>query len=47
MAPVLEEAVAEALNDMKNKKALNPNGIPAEVWKCLGQVGVNILHYED
>ncbi|CAM2102510.1 unnamed protein product [Caretta caretta] len=42
VAPVLEEAVAESLNDMKSKKALGLNGIPVEIWKCPRQVGVNI-----
>lgn len=43
VAPVLEEKVAEALYNMKNKKNCSPNNIPVEVWKCLGQVEVNIL----
>ena len=32
-----------ALKKMKSGKALGPNGIPIEGWKCLGDVGVSWL----
>ena len=32
-----------ALDKMKNGKAVGPDGIPVEVWKCLGREGVDIL----
>ena len=35
--------VAMALKRMKSGKALGPDGIPIEVWKCLGEVGVSWL----
>ena len=28
---------------MKKGKAVGPDGIPAEVWKCLGREGIDIL----
>jgi hypothetical protein len=35
--------VKEALKRMKTGKATGPDGIPIEVWKCLGEVGVSWL----
>ena len=32
--------VKEALKKMENSKAVGSNGIPIEVWKCLGEKGV-------
>ena len=32
--------VKEALKKMENSKAVGPDGIPIEVWKCLGETGV-------
>ena len=32
--------VKEALKRMKSRKAVGPDGIPIEVWRCLGEVGV-------
>ena len=29
-----------ALKKMKSRRALGPDGIPIETWKCLGDVGV-------
>lgn len=37
------EEVKRALNKMKNGKAVGPDGIPVEVWKALGEGGVDIL----
>ena len=35
--------VKQALNRMKNGKATGPDKIPAEVWKSLGEEGIDIL----
>ena len=32
-----------ALKKMKSGRALGPDGIPIEAWKCLGDVGVSWL----
>ena len=32
--------VREALKRMENGKSVGPDGIPIEVWKCLGEEGV-------
>ncbi|KAJ7959944.1 Retrovirus-related Pol polyprotein LINE-1 [Quillaja saponaria] len=34
------QEVKEAMNKMKNGKALGPDDIPIEVWRCLGDIGV-------
>ena len=35
--------VKEALRRMKTRKAVGPDAIPIEVWKCLGEFGVKWL----
>ena len=35
--------VKRALNKMKNGKAVGTDGIPVEVWKCLGEEGIDLL----
>ena len=35
--------VKEALRRMKTRKAIGPDAIPIEVWKCLGKVGIRWL----
>ena len=35
--------VKEALRQMENRKAVGPDAIPIEVWKCLGEFGVKWL----
>ena len=35
--------VKEALRQMKTKKAVSPNAIPIEVWKCLGKFWIKWL----
>ena len=40
---ISKEEVSEALRKMKSGKAVGPNLIPVEVWKCLGEVGVDWL----
>ncbi len=35
--------VEVALKKMKSKKAVGPDGIPIEVWRCLGKVGIDWL----
>ena len=38
-----EQEVRAALQKMKEGKAVGPDGLPAEVWKCLGELGVKFL----
>jgi len=40
---ISKEEVKEALRKMKSGKAVGPDLIPVEVWKCLGEVGVDWL----
>ena len=40
---ITEDEVALALNKMKNGKAVGPDNIPVEVWKCFGTYGVTYL----
>ncbi|XP_066947057.1 uncharacterized protein [Macrobrachium rosenbergii] len=35
--------VKKALKKMKNGKATGPDGVPPEVWKSLGEEGIDIL----
>ncbi|XP_066947089.1 uncharacterized protein [Macrobrachium rosenbergii] len=35
--------VKKALKKMKNGEAIGPDGIPAEVWKSLGEKGIDML----
>jgi hypothetical protein len=37
------EEVKRALKNMKNGKATGPDEIQVEVWKCLGDKGIDIL----
>ena len=39
MRRISESDVKEALKRMKSRKAVGPNRIPIEVWRCLGEVG--------
>lgn len=32
--------VKEELKKMENGKVVGPDGIPIEIWKCLGEMGV-------
>ena len=43
MRRISESKVKEALKRMKSRKAVGPDGIPIEVWRCLGEVGVRWL----
>ena len=38
-----EEEVKKALKKIKTGKAVGPDNIPAEVWNCLGKIGVKYL----
>ena len=40
---ISKEEVTEALRKMKVGKAVGPDLIPVEVWKCLGVVGIDWL----
>ena len=35
-----ESDVREALKRMKGGKTMGPNGIPIEVWRCLGDIAI-------
>ena len=37
------EEVEVALKEMKNGKAMGPDGISVEIWKSLGEEGVDML----
>ena len=37
------EEVRAAMNRMKTGKAVSPDDIPVEAWKCLGQLAVDFL----
>lgn len=39
-AKISKDEVRRALKRMKRRKALAPDDIPVEVWKCLGEVAV-------
>ena len=38
-----EEVVKENMQRMKNGKAVGPDDIPVEVWKCLGESALKFL----
>ena len=40
---VSKEEVMENMQRMKNGKAVGPDDIPVEVWKCLGESGLKFL----
>ena len=37
---IQESEVREALKRMKGGKAMRPDGIPIEVWRCLGDIAI-------
>ena len=37
---IQESKVREALKRMKGGKAMGPDGIPIEVWRCLGDIAI-------
>ncbi|CAK1601677.1 unnamed protein product [Parnassius mnemosyne] len=41
--PIHPDEVKKALHKMSNKKAIGPDGIPVEAWKCLGPRGLVLL----
>ena len=40
---ISKEEVKEALRKMKSEKAVGPDLILVEIWKCLGEVGLDWL----
>ena len=40
---IIKDEVRKALKRMKNGKAVGPDDIPLEVWKCLGERTVEFL----
>jgi len=40
MRRISEYKVKETLKKMKLRKAVSSDGIPIEIWRCLGEVGV-------
>ena len=40
---IAREEVVQALSKMKCGKAVDPDGIPAEAWKCLGEPRIDFL----
>ena len=45
VAEITSDEVVEALQKMKSGKAVGPDNIPAEAWKCLGHMGVEMLRH--
>ena len=43
MRRISDSKVKEVLKRMKSRKVVGPDGIPIEVWRCLGEVGVRWL----
>ena len=41
---VSREEVKNALRRMKNDKAIGPDELPVEVWKCMGEMGIKFLN---
>ena len=41
---VSREEVKNALRRMKKGKAVGPDELPAEVWKCMGEMGIKFLN---
>jgi len=41
--PITREEVKEALRNMKVGKAVGPDSIPVEIWKSLGEEGLDWL----
>ena len=35
---ISKEEIRDALEKMKTEKAGGPDGIPVEIWKCLGEL---------
>ena len=40
---ISKEEVRENMKRMKNRKAVGPDDIPVEVWKCLGEIALEFL----
>ena len=40
---ISKEEVRENMKRMKNGKAVGPDDIPVEVWKCLGEIALEFL----
>ena len=40
---VSREEVKNALRRMKKGKAVGPDELPVEVWKCMGKMGIKVL----
>lgn len=40
---IREEKVWNVVTKMNNKKAVGPDGVPVEVWKVLGSLGIQWL----
>jgi len=40
-SPISKEEVKGALRKMKSGKAVGPDLIPVEIWKCLGEAGLD------
>ena len=43
MRRISESEIKNALKRMKSRKAVGPDEISVEVWRCLGEVGVRWL----
>jgi len=43
MRRISESEIKEALERMKSRKAVGPDRIPIEIWRCIGEMGVRWL----
>ena len=43
MRRINESEVKEALKRMKSRKVVGPDGIPIEIWRCLGEMSMRWL----
>ena len=43
MGTISKKEVRENMKRMKNGKAVGPDDIPVEVWKCLGEIALEFL----
>ena len=43
MCRINESKIKEVLKRMKSRKAVGADGVPIEVWRCLGEMGVRWL----
>ena len=43
MNVITEDEMKKTLKKMKNGKAVGPDNLPIEIWKCVGEEGIAFL----